>query len=72
MISIIYLKNKTTNMEEILGVYSCEVVAQHDYNLLKRAIDANSHVYEAIINYHVPNGNKKLIDFVVGRSHKPS
>ena len=59
-------------MEEILGVYSCEVVAQHDYNLLKRAIDANSHVYEAIINYHVPNGNKMLIDFMVGRSHKPS
>ena len=72
MISIIYLKNKTTNTEEILGVYSCEVDAQNDYNLLKRAIDANNNVYEAIINYYVPNGNKKLIDFVVGRSHKVS
>lgn len=70
MISIIYLKNKTTNTEEILSVYSCEVDARNDYNLLKRAIDANSDVYEATINYHVPNGNKKLIDFVVGRSHK--
>lgn len=72
MISIIYLKNKITNTEEILGVYSCEVDAQNDYNLLMKVVDAHSDVYEATINYHVPNGNKKLIDFVAKHSHKPS
>ena len=72
MIGIIYLKNKITNTQEILGVYSCEVDARNDYNLLTKAIEAHSDVYEATINYHVPNGNKKLIDFVVRPPHKPS
>lgn len=72
MIGIIYLKNKITNTQEILGVYSCEVDARNDYNLLMKAIEAHSDVYEATINYHVPNGNKKLIDFVVRPPHKPS
>ena len=49
MIGIIYLKNKITNTQEILGVYSCEVDARNDYNLLMKAIEAHSDVLKTEI-----------------------